>query len=130
MAFCEAFFSHLERRVFPGGCFFISVAAEFDAKSGVVRDYALAAYSRVLAKANDFFREAQEKGELDRRADIAQLSFELYSFLLSVNFVYVFFRDPTAIARGRESIRQRIARARPAKQTTRRYTRGAISRNQ
>jgi AcrR family transcriptional regulator len=129
MAFCEAFFSHLERRVFPGGCFFISVAAEFDAKSGAVRDYALAAYSRVLTKANEFFREAQEKGELDHREDIAQLSFELYSFLLSVNFAYVFFRDSTAIARGRESIRQSLARARPAKQTTRKHRRGAISRN-
>lgn len=118
MAFCEAFFSHLERRVFPGGCFFISVAAEFDAKNGAVRDRALAAYSRVLSKANEFFHEAQEKGELDSREDIAQLSFELYSFLLSVNFAYLFFRDPTAIARGRESIRQRLARAMSAKRTT------------
>ncbi|HXE12388.1 MAG TPA: TetR/AcrR family transcriptional regulator [Bryobacteraceae bacterium] len=128
MAFCEAFFSHLERRVFPGGCFFISVAAEFDAKSGAVRDYALAAYSRVLAKANEFFCEAQEKGELDNREDIAQLSFELYSFLLSVNFAHVFFRDPTALARGRESIRQRLARAMPSKRTTRKRSRGAKSR--
>lgn len=128
ITFCEAFFSHLERRVFPGGCFFISVASEFDAKSGAVRDYALAAYSRVLAKANDFFREAQEKGELDSREDIAQLSFELYSFLLSVNFAYLFFGDPTAIARGRESIRQRLARARPAKRAARKQRRGAVSR--
>jgi AcrR family transcriptional regulator len=128
VAFCEAFFSHLERGVFPGGCFFISVAAELDAKNGAVRDYALAAYSRVLAKANEFFREAHEKGELDSREDIAQLSFELYSFLLSVNFAYVFFRDPAAIDRGRKSIHQRLARAMRAKRPAEKRSRTAASR--
>jgi AcrR family transcriptional regulator len=110
-AFCEAFLSHLERQVFPGGCFFISVAAEFDGKSGPVRDYALQAYSRVLAKFDAMIREAQDLGELDSREDPAQLAFELDSFLLCVNFAYVFFRDPAAMARGREAIRQRLARA-------------------
>jgi AcrR family transcriptional regulator len=128
IAFCEAFFSHLERGIFPGGCFFISVAAEFDAKNGTVRDHALSAYSRVLARANEFFREEQENGELDHREDIAQLSFEVYSFLLSVNFGYVFFRDPSAIARGRESIRRLLQRAMPSKQITPKCRIGAESR--
>lgn len=112
-AFCEAYFSHLERQVFPGGCFFISVAAEFDGKSGLVRDYALDAYSRILVKFNEVIREAQDMGELDSREDLAQLAFELDSFMLCVNFGYLFFRDPTAVDRGREAIRQRLARAIP-----------------
>ena len=35
---CEAFLSHVERRVFPGGCFFASAAAEFDTHPGAVRE--------------------------------------------------------------------------------------------
>ena len=38
-ALCEAFLSYLERAVFPGGCFFASAMAEFDARHpGPVRD--------------------------------------------------------------------------------------------
>ena len=37
-ALCERFLSHVERGVFPGGCFFASVAAELDTRPGPVRD--------------------------------------------------------------------------------------------
>jgi len=37
-ALCDRFLSHVERRVFPGGCFFSSVAAELDTPPGPVRD--------------------------------------------------------------------------------------------
>lgn len=125
IAFSEAYFSHLERRVFPGGCFFISVAAEFDAKSGPVRDYALDAYRRVLGKFDEIIREAQEMGELDSGVDIDQLAFDLDSYMLCVNFAYVFFHDPSAMARGREAIRQRLARAVPQKRTSPTRTRAS-----
>src|SRR5271170_2654060 len=32
-ALCEAFLSYIERRVFPGGCFFAAAVAEFDGKA-------------------------------------------------------------------------------------------------
>src|SRR5262245_43842933 len=34
----ESFLSHVERRVFPGGCFFAAVAAELDMRPGPPRD--------------------------------------------------------------------------------------------
>src|SRR5262249_30599826 len=34
----NSFLSHLERRVFPGGCFFAAVAAELDTRPGSARD--------------------------------------------------------------------------------------------
>src|SRR6516225_10636462 len=37
-ALVDAFLSHLERRVFPGGCFFAAVAAELDTRPGPARD--------------------------------------------------------------------------------------------
>ena len=41
-ALTEGFLRHVEVAVFPGGCFFASVAAELDTRSGPVRDMALA----------------------------------------------------------------------------------------
>src|SRR5207253_2019962 len=35
---CDLFLTHVERRTFPGGCFFASAAAEFDTHPGAVRE--------------------------------------------------------------------------------------------
>lgn len=40
---CDNWLSYSERRVFPGGCFFFTVTAEFDARPGRVRDAVAAA---------------------------------------------------------------------------------------
>src|SRR5262252_8286292 len=37
-ALCDGFLSHVERRVFPGGCFFASTTAELDTHPGPVND--------------------------------------------------------------------------------------------
>src|SRR5262245_56151020 len=37
-ALADAFLSHVERRVFPGGCFFAAVASELDRRPGPARD--------------------------------------------------------------------------------------------
>src|SRR5579862_1130992 len=37
-ALCNAFLSYVERDVFPGGCFFMAAAAEYDSKPGLLRD--------------------------------------------------------------------------------------------
>ena len=39
-ALSERFLDHVERKVFPGGCFFASVAMEMDTRPGPVRDKA------------------------------------------------------------------------------------------
>jgi AcrR family transcriptional regulator len=44
-AACDAFLSYIERRVFPGGCFFAVAAADVGTRSGPVRD-AVAAQQR------------------------------------------------------------------------------------
>src|SRR3954468_23298557 len=37
-AACEAFFSYVQRRVFPGGCFFAATSLEMGARPGPVKD--------------------------------------------------------------------------------------------
>src|SRR5206468_9666761 len=41
-ALAEAFLAHLERRVFPGGCFFAAAAAQLAAQPGRARDRVMA----------------------------------------------------------------------------------------
>ena len=38
LALCEGYLSYVERRVFPGGCFFVSASAEVGGRSGRVHD--------------------------------------------------------------------------------------------
>ena len=64
-ALAERFLDHVERQVFPGGCFFASVAAEMDTHPGPVRDKAIDVVvdwsSRLVAAA----RAAQEEGAIE-----------------------------------------------------------------
>lgn len=76
-ALLQAWRRYQREPVFPGGCFFASTMAEFDARPGRVRD-AIAASQRDW---RDFLerclREAVERGELDPSADVPQIAFEL-----------------------------------------------------
>jgi AcrR family transcriptional regulator len=75
---CEAWLDYMERPAFPGGCFFVNVAAEFDARPGRVRDaiaHAVRDWRQLLERS---IAEAVERGEL--AAEPAQLGFELEAF--------------------------------------------------
>src|SRR5262249_26085750 len=75
-ALCEAFLSHLERGVFPGGCFFASVAAEIDTHPGPVRDRALATVAAWVGAMQTAVTEAQTEKTIDPELDAAQIAFE------------------------------------------------------
>ena len=107
-ASCDAFFSHLDRSVFPGGCFFISAASELEAKPGPLRDYVRKIYSELIDGFAVAIKRAQELGELDPAADPAQMLFELDSLLLMANISLVFFGDRTATDRARAAVRDRL----------------------
>ena len=108
---CEAFLGHVERRVFPGGCFFASAASELGTRPGPVQE-------RVAAFQRDWMRtlerlvgEGQERGEIAAEADTAQLAFELNALLLGANASFVLHRDADALERARLGIRDRLQRA-------------------
>jgi AcrR family transcriptional regulator len=109
-AICDLFLSHLERSVFPGGCFFISAASELEAKPGPVRDHVKKVYSELVGDFAVAIRRAQELGELDPSADPDQVLFELDSLLLGANIALLFFGDRSAPDRARAAVRDRIER--------------------
>ncbi|WP_431679790.1 TetR/AcrR family transcriptional regulator [Kitasatospora sp. KL5] len=84
-ALCESWLAYSRRRVFPGGCFFYAVSAEFDARPGPVRD-ALAVVARAWeGHMTDLARAARAAGELSADTDLDLLVFSLISLLETAN---------------------------------------------
>jgi AcrR family transcriptional regulator len=110
-ALCELFLSHVERRVFPGGCFFAAAAAEVDTHAGRVREKVAAFMDDWVAGLARFAREAQAAGQLDPGEDADQLVFEIESYLLLANNRFVLVGDPQEIDRARAAIRRRLGPA-------------------
>src|ERR1700683_1827307 len=63
-AVCEAFFEHLQRRTFPGGCFFAGAALEKDPRPGPVKEAVAAFQSGFVDLIKGFVATAIEQGEL------------------------------------------------------------------
>ncbi|MGW0806785.1 TetR/AcrR family transcriptional regulator [Nonomuraea sp. NPDC002799] len=108
---CDNWLSYSERRVFPGGCFFYTVGAEFDARPGRVRDAVAAAgqeWSRLMTLT---IGEARGLGELIDDTEADQLAFELVAFMETANALSLLHDDPIAYQRGRAAVRARLRAA-------------------
>jgi AcrR family transcriptional regulator len=104
----EKWLSYSQRRVFPGGCFFFAVTAEFDARPGRVRDAVAAAsleWRRLVART---IEDARQLGELAAGTDADQLAFELIAFMETANAMSLLHDDVDFYERGRTAIRTRL----------------------
>jgi AcrR family transcriptional regulator len=104
LAMCAAWVSYLERRVFPGGCFFTAAAAEFDDRPGRVRDEIVGLTS---VWDRDLYRQirlATEAGALPADTDADQLIFDINGVILSLNHALQLHRDTTAPTRARRAL--------------------------
>jgi len=111
-ALFEAYFSYLERWVFPGGCFFASLLAEMDARSGAVHEKVVASERQWLRDFAGYVEAARSLGELRADVDIEQLVFELYACMELANYHFVLFRDPAVLDRGRRAVAHIVDQAR------------------
>jgi AcrR family transcriptional regulator len=108
LATCDAFLSHVERRVFPGGCFFVAAAAEVGTRRGAVHDAIAAQQRRWLDLLVRQAGDAQELGELPADVDLAQLVFELEALLVAANTTFILHSDSNAFNRARTAIKLRL----------------------
>lgn len=108
---CEAYIRYVDQRVFPGGCFFAGMLAEFDAQSGTLHEEVAADQREWVELTELLVREAQELGELRPDADAAQVAFEITAAVEHANYYSVLFDDPTVIERARRCIADTIERA-------------------
>lgn len=109
---CEAYLSYVEREVFPGGCFFASLLAEMDARSGVIHDQVVNGERKWQEGLVALIREAQRRGEIAHDTDAEQLAFQLRGCLELANYHFVLFRDSEVIALARCAIATTLRQAR------------------
>jgi AcrR family transcriptional regulator len=108
LALCEAFLSYVERRVFPGGCFFEATMAEFDSKPGPVRDAIVERNAYWSASIVRAIRQAQEAGDIDAGVDAEQVGWELHCLLAGANDSHAVNAGPVALDRARRAIGHRL----------------------
>src|SRR5436305_7189733 len=88
-AACEAFFSYVQRRVFPGGCFFAATSLEMGARPGPVKDRLAGIQADFTALLRSFAATAIEQRELRAHEDPDLLAFELHAILLGADTKFV-----------------------------------------
>ena len=108
VALCEGYLSYVERRVFPGGCFFVATSAEFGGRPGPVHDEVARLQQQWRDVLEGEARSAADGGELPNGVEPAQLAFELGVILAGTNIVSVLHDDNGAIDRARAAIRFRL----------------------
>ena len=108
-AVCEAFFAHLERHTFPGGCFMASAGLEMDARPGQVSDLIAGFQARFGELLRGFAATAVAAGELPAAEDPDRLAFELNGIMLAADTNFVLHEDPAVLDLARQIVRQRLS---------------------
>ena len=110
-ALTDAFLQHLERRIFPGGCFFATVAAQLASHPGRTRDRVMQFQAGWVEQFTSALRQAREAGDIPRDADIDQLAFEITAMMLRANFAWVLTEDKAVLEQARTGVDNVLARA-------------------
>jgi AcrR family transcriptional regulator len=107
-AVCEAFFEHLQRRTFPGGCFFASAALEMGTRPGPVKEAVAGFQAGFVDLLRGFAATAIEQNELPPCEDPGQLAFELNGIILAADTNFVLHDDPAVLDLARQVVRRRL----------------------
>ncbi|MBW5250593.1 TetR/AcrR family transcriptional regulator [Streptomyces sp. P01-B04] len=105
---CTGWLDYSRRRVFPGGCFFYSVTAEYDAREGKVHDTLASARANWFTFVEQTVGEAQQSGEVEKEADAAQLTFELVALMEMANAESVLHNEFTCYDKASKGILNRL----------------------
>jgi AcrR family transcriptional regulator len=108
-ALAELYLRYVEAAIYPGGCFFASIASEMDTHPGPVRDLAVQFMGEWLQLLEQQIAEAQAEGDIDPAEDPAQLTYEIEAALLLSNALFVIDPEGGATDRARHAIARRLA---------------------
>jgi AcrR family transcriptional regulator len=108
LALCDAFFDHLMRRTFPGGCFFAGAVLEMGTRPGAVREAVAAFQDGFTALIREFVVAALERHELPADEDPDALTFELNGIILAANAGFVLHQNPAVLDVAKTVVRRRL----------------------
>ena len=108
-AMLEDWLDYFRGDVFPGGCFFCSVKAEFDSRpDNAVREIVTEDMHQFLAFLEREIKKAQDAGDLDPSVEPAQLAFEFDALGSAANQQYQLLRDRSVFDRAATAMRARL----------------------
>lgn len=107
-ALCGSFLDYVGGRVFPGGCFFASVAAEVGAQPGLLRDRIRAEQKRWVGLLTENASRAQADGDLNPEIDSDQVALELSALLTGADVAFLLHEDPRILDAIRLAILRRL----------------------
>ena len=107
-AVCEAFFKHLRRRTFPGGCFFAGAALEMGTRPGPVKEAVAGFQAGFVDLLRGFAATAIRQNQLPPGEDPDQLAFELNGICLAADANFVLHDNPAVLDLARQVARRRL----------------------
>ena len=111
-ALLEDWLAYFRAEVFPGGCFFCNVKAEFDSRpDNAVREIVTEDMRQFLGFLEREIRKAQEAGELDPSLEPAQLAFEFDALGSAANQQFQLMHDRAIFDRAATGMRTRLKSA-------------------
>ena len=108
IALIDAYLDHLERRVFPGGCFFAATMAELRMRPGPVVTRLDAFQTRWMDHLRSNARQAVVDGDLPEDTDVEQLAFELESHVVHAHLAFPPTGDRRVLERSAQAVRRRV----------------------
>ena len=108
VAVCDAFFDYLERRTFPGGCFFAGAVLEMGTRPGPVKEQIAAFQDGFTDLIRQFAVTALEQHELPDDENPDALTFELSGIILAANTNFVLRQDSAALDMAKQIVRRRL----------------------
>ncbi|MER7703287.1 TetR family transcriptional regulator C-terminal domain-containing protein [Kitasatospora sp. NPDC097605] len=105
---CESWLAYSRARVFPGGCFFYEVNAEYDARPGPLRDALADNWREWHATVLGLVTGARDTGELRADADPEDIAFTLIALLENANPQALLLDDDTPYERAHRAALRRL----------------------
>jgi hypothetical protein len=97
----------------PGGCIFVTAAAELDDRPGPVREVLVQAQRDLLGTVAQAARIGVDEGHFRGELDVDQFAFELFAIVLAFNHATRLMRDPRARQRAVGAFEHLLAASRP-----------------
>jgi AcrR family transcriptional regulator len=110
-ALVDAWLTYLGEDAARGGCLFIEGAAEYNGRSGPVREMIAETMARWLEILTDQAKIAAERGELAPGVDLERLVWELHAFGLALNWERQLYGGDQALERARAAAHDRLRAA-------------------
>ncbi len=103
---CDDFLNFVERRVFPGGCFFSAITGEMHALPKAVRGRIERYQKGYVKQLTQYAEEAIETGDLKTELKPAQIAFEVHALTIFANTFFIIHRDPAVLDRAWDGVRR------------------------